>query len=221
MDIGRAFSYMFDDEDWAQKVLLGALLSIIPIIGPFYALGFATEVIRNIIQGRAPLLPDITEDFGGKLLKGLLVWIIQIIYILPTIIVGAITGGIGGLATAAMEGSGDAASSVPIAISICGGFISFLVGVACGLFIPYAWSSYAETGEFGAAFNLSKIFAMIKANIGPTLLVLLIAGLAGAIVAPLGLIVCIIGAIFTQFYVQLLTAFLYGSLYQDAQAKTL
>ena len=170
-----------------------------------------------MIQGRAPLLPDITEDFGGKLLKGLLVWVITVIYFFPLIVVTSFSGLIVAVTgeTLEMESAGFIVSGC------CVGLASLVLGVAGGIFLPYAWGSYAETGKFGAAFQIGKLFGMIKANIGPTLLALLIIWLANMIIAPIGSIVCIIGVIFTQFYVQLITAFLYGSLYQDAQAKTL
>ena len=32
MDIGKAFSFVFEDERWVSKVLLGGLFMIIPIV---------------------------------------------------------------------------------------------------------------------------------------------------------------------------------------------
>ena len=61
MDIGRSFSYILEDEDWWKKVLIGGLLTLIPIIGPFYGLGYLLEAIKNVISGREVPLPEALE----------------------------------------------------------------------------------------------------------------------------------------------------------------
>ena len=32
MDIGKAFTYMFDDEEWVQKLVIGGLLTLVSVI---------------------------------------------------------------------------------------------------------------------------------------------------------------------------------------------
>ena len=63
MDIGRSFTYVLDDDEWWKKVLLGGLLSLIPIVGPLYAIGYVLEVISNVIGGRETPLPEAVENF--------------------------------------------------------------------------------------------------------------------------------------------------------------
>jgi len=40
MDFGKAFSFVFEDEDWIKKIGVGGLISLIPVIGVFLVLGW-------------------------------------------------------------------------------------------------------------------------------------------------------------------------------------
>jgi hypothetical protein len=219
MDISRALAYITDDEDWLKKLLIGGLLSLIPIIGQIWALGYATLVLKNIIEGRESPLPDLIEDFGDKLVQGLLVSIMMIVYFLPLILVATFMGIAIGLATAGAADA-DIGSAVAAILGSCTGLISLALGIIAGLFIPYAWSLYAESGQFGDAFKLSVIWNMIKGNVGQTLLTLLVVIVLGIIASSVGSAICGIGVTFTGFYAQLVTSFLYAKLYRQAQAKT-
>ena len=219
MDISRALAYITDDDDWLQKLLIGGLLSLIPVVGQIYALGYATQVLKNIIQGQESPLPDLTEDFGNKLLQGLIVAAIMLIYFLPLVLIAG-TSGIG-IALMANAADADVAGVLAAITGSCVGLLALILGIAAGVCLPYAWSGYAESGQFGEAFKLSKIFAMIKANVGPTLLTLLVVVLVGVVASSVGSVACGIGMAFTTFYARLVTSFLYGKLYRQAQAKTL
>jgi hypothetical protein len=219
MDISRALAYITDDEDWLQKLLIGGLLSLIPVVGQIYALGYATAVLKNIIAGKETPLPDLTEDFGGKLLQGLLLWLITVIYFLPLIVIAGSSGI--GIAVVAGAADADVAGILAAITGSCVGLIALVLGIVSGLFLPYAWAIFAETGQFGEAFKLNKILEMIKANLGQTLLVLLVAAVVGAVAGSIGTAVCAIGVAFTTFYARLVSSFLYGKLYLQAKAKTL
>lgn len=219
MDISRALAYITDDEDWLQKILIGGLLSLIPIVGQIWALGYATVVLKNIIEGRESPLPDLIEDFGEKLIQGLLVSIMMVIYFLPLILIAAIFGTGIGIVTAG-AGERDIAGVLAAILGSCLGLLVLVLAIIAGLFIPYAWAKYAESGQFGDAFKLDPILNLIKANVGQTLLTLLVVMIVGAIANSVGTAVCGIGVAFTGFYSYLVTSFLYGRLYLQAQAKT-
>jgi hypothetical protein len=94
-----------------------------------------------------------------------------------------------------------------------------VLAILIGLFIPFAWGRYAESGQFGAAFKFGEIFKQLKDNLGPTFIAILLSAAVGIAAGIVGSILCGIGLIFTGFYAQLVTAFLYGSLYRQAKAK--
>jgi uncharacterized membrane protein len=86
MDFGKAFTFVFEDEDWLKKIALGGLLSLIPVIGIFLVIGYGFEVTKRVIKGDAEVLPD-WSDFGGYLTKGFLVFLIVFVYMLPVFLI--------------------------------------------------------------------------------------------------------------------------------------
>jgi hypothetical protein len=78
---------------------------------------------------------------------------------------------------------------------------------------------YAVTGEFGAAFRIGELFALIKKNIGGYIVVMLLSWVAG-LIGGLGEIACLIGVVFTMFYAVLVIAHLYGQYYRFAEGGT-
>jgi hypothetical protein len=217
MDIGRSFSYITEDEDWWKQVLIGGLLTLIPVIGPLYGMGYMVQVIKNVIEGREVPLPDALEDFGDKLLKGLILTVIMFIYALPIIVI-ATCSGIGlGIFTDAIRDP-DAANAVGTVWGVCFGCLGVVYGVLLGLVAPFVYATYADTGDLGAALKLGRIWGMLQANIGPAFIVLLVTILAGLLAVVAGLILCGIGLFATSFFANLVIAHLYGSLY--AQSKS-
>ena len=89
------------------------------------------------------------------------------------------------------------------------------------LFVPFVWAQYATTEKFGDAFQLGKIFGMLKDNIGPAFIVMIVVGAAGFVASLAGTLLCGVGLIFASFYVQLVSAFLYGLLYNKARTAVL
>lgn len=223
MDIGRSFTYITEDQDWIKKVLLGGLISLIPIVGQLFILGYLLQVIQNVIAGREVPLPEL-GDFGVRLVKGFMLWLVVLIYSLPLIIISACAN-VGNLAPA-LAGNADpdtvnVITTVLAVLSACFGCLSLLYAILMGLMLPFAFGRYAETEQFGDAFQLGKVFEMLKNNIGPAIITLLVVGLASAVAGVVGMIACIIGLIFTAFYAQLVMAFLYGSLYRKAKSTVL
>lgn len=223
MDIGRSFTFVTEDEDWLRKVLIGGLISLIPIVGQLYMAGYALQVIKNTIEGRAVPLPEVTEDFGEKLLKGLLAVLIAIILFLPVIIVGSISG-IGSAILGGAFADTQAAETAGTLMALwgtCFGCVTFVLSLAISLLLPFAWGKYAESGQFGDAFKLGELFSMLKNNLGPAIIAILVSAAAGIVAGIAGTILCGIGFFFTGFYAQLITAFLYGSVYREAKTKAL
>ncbi len=215
MDIGRSFSYITEDEEWWKKVLIGGLLTLIPVIGPFYGIGYMIEALRNVIDGRELPLPEALEGFGDKLVRGLLASVILFIYCLPLIIIGSCAGG-GAAAFSGGIGDRDTADLSAAIWGVCFGCLSVVLGLAVGLLAPFVLATYAATGEFGAALKVGTILPMMWKNIGPAFVVLLVVALAGVIAAIAGTLLCGIGLFATAFYAQLVTASLYGTLYLKA-----
>jgi hypothetical protein len=56
MDIGKAFSFPFEDDDWLTKLFLGAVVSIVPILNFAWG-GYTVDILRNVIDGVPRPLP--------------------------------------------------------------------------------------------------------------------------------------------------------------------
>ena len=84
MDIGKAFGFVFEDEKWVSKVLLGGLFFLIPIVN-FAVIGYMLKVAQNVAQGNPRPLPEWGGgEFGNHFMRGLHGIVIQIVYQLPT-----------------------------------------------------------------------------------------------------------------------------------------
>jgi hypothetical protein len=77
--------------------------------------------------------------------------------------------------------------------------------------IPAVLIRYAEVGEFMAGFRFGEVFSIITANIGSYIVVLLLMWVA-SFVGQLGILLCVIGVIFTSFWSYLVGGNLMGQL---------
>ncbi len=217
MDIGRSFTYMFEDQDWLKKILIGGVVNLIPIVN-LAATGYFIETIRNTAEGQELPLPEWGEDFGGKFMKGLMAGIAGFLYALPImLVVGLVIGLTAVLAGASDE---DVAATGATICSMIGYCLMFVYMILLMLFLPAATVRYALTEQFGAFFRFGEIFALIKANIGGYIIALVVALLAGLVAQIVGGIACGIGIFFTLMWAMLVGANLLGNLVREAQPAT-
>jgi hypothetical protein len=45
MDVGRAFAFTFEDQDWLKKIAVVAIISLIPVIGQLWLLGWSSKLL--------------------------------------------------------------------------------------------------------------------------------------------------------------------------------
>jgi Protein of unknown function (DUF4013) len=200
MDLGKAFGFVFEDEKWVSKVLLGGLFLIIPIVN-FAVIGYMLKVAQNVAQGSPRPLPEWGE-FGDHFIRGLHGIAIQIVYQLPTLIVYGVffcvilaAGGASG-----SDRSGDGVGAIG-ALGLCLLPLIFILALA-GAFLSYvAAGRYVATNTLSEAFKFSAVIASARGNLGTWLMLLLVVILAG-FVGSLGAIACGVGALFTSFYAQ-------------------
>lgn len=210
MDIGRTISYIFEDEKWVTKVLIGGLVLMIPIIGQLVLIGYMLKTAQNVARGVERPLPEWGE-FGDILMRGLYGFIISLVYMLPYIIVyGIFACAMGGF-SAAMEGNEDPSALI-------GGLacvmmpIMLLLAFLGGLMSYAGWARYIATDQLSEAFKFGEVFAMVRNNLGLFLMAVVVVGILSSIVAMLGIIAIFIGMFFTMFIAYLMQGHALGQL---------
>ncbi len=207
MDIGKAFTFPFDDEDWVKKLIIGAVLLIIPIVN-FITFGYMIRTMRNVAEGRAKPLPE-WDQWGDDFMKGLMVVLAAFIYSLPIILVNGLTAILGAIASSANSEGVQGVMALCTTVLSC---LSGLWGLVVGIFVPAAVVKYAQEGEFGSFFKFSEIFAWIRDNIKDYIIAVLVI-IVARILASLGVIACGIGILFTMFWATVTMGHILGQLW--------
>ena len=209
-DLIRAIKRPFTD---LNKLGIGVLLLMIPylnIITSFFVKGYRLEVARTA-SGKKLDMPR-WENFWSLFLKGLLSWIIGIIYILPGIILILISAGNiiyqiiqSGLNQGAILGNSltnqllqnsllQNTSMIPVFI------IGVLITLLGAYLTPLAIVRYSEKYKFKSSFDLGLVFK--KAFTGKYFLAMLASGVYTVVVS---LIVITISLGYATLNIQYLT----------------
>jgi hypothetical protein len=218
MDIGKSFTYVFEDPKWMMKVLIGGIVLLIPIVN-FAVYGFMLTTLKNVADGQANPLPE-WSDFGAHFMKGLYAAVGVIVYLLPGIVViccaQVLTIGLSTVAGAA--GGNDAGGTVAGIVGILG---LCLMCIAYLYIFVAALTMYAPLTRFAMSANQLSLFwdfrgnlAFIQKNLTNYIIALLITFVA-AFVAEFGIILCIVGVLFTLFWSTLVAANVFGQLWKN------
>ncbi len=176
VDVKRALTYPFKDDNWIVKIIIGA----IPFINPFFSIGYAFEVFKQALNNKAELTMPEWDEWGGYFKSSIMIILIYLVYMLIPIILYAIGASvmIGGAAIGSETSSGGGIGTAGTIAMIIGGliyFVGFVFAVILGLMIPMALANYAKNDErFGAIFQLGVIIKNIFSIIGDYLLTFLV-----------------------------------------------
>ncbi len=217
MDIGKAFSTVFDDESWLVKTLIGGVLSLIPFVGQILVYGYSMELMHDVMHGRERL-PE-WDDWGGKLVKGILAFVIYFVYSLPIVVLGGCFGLLMGVLGAAEAER--AISAIGPVSSICLGSLSLLYGIFLALTLPTALGRYLETDDLGAAFRFVEVVGLTRDYLGGWIVVLLVSLVISIVAGLVGVVLCGVGTLFTSFLATAIIAYLWGDAYRQARAGSL
>ncbi len=147
--LGDAFEYT--KEALVDKWMRWLILIIGSIIFPI-TLGYTLRVYRG-----EPTPPD-PQDWVAVFIDGIKLFIVELIWALPVIIVAVIV--FGGSAALLMSGS-DAATAAGVGGILLGILLVLVVGIIVSLFAAMGAVRFARTDSFGEAFNFSAILAHI------------------------------------------------------------
>jgi hypothetical protein len=192
IDLGKAFGFVFEDEQWIGKVLIGGLISIIPIVN-FAIFGWMIQIARSVSQGNSASLPN-WGDFGRYFMDGLLYIVIAIVYAIPMFLLMCI-----GVLPVALLGGDEAAAGAAILMVMCLMLLAVALGLVLSVITTAAVIRFIETGSLGAAFQFGEVLSMVRSDTKSWLIIWLY-GILFGIVAQIGSSIFIIGLLFTYPY---------------------
>jgi hypothetical protein len=204
MDFGRSFTYVFEDEKWVQKIFIGGLIFLIPIIN-IAVLGYLIDTLRRAKEGRVPVLPD-WNDFFDHFKNGLLLAAGILVYAFIPILLIVFGVGFSYLKDFFSRGVQMVQPATGLATLLV--LFAFLYFIALLLILPAIYLHFASKQSFGALFELGSIFNLIRADTSNYVLCLiniLIAGFVSAIVTNIPFIGWIL-SVFAGFYANLVVA---------------
>jgi hypothetical protein len=218
MDFGKAFGFVFEDEEWIKKILVGALISLVPVVGQFVVFGWGLAVLRNVQEGRSRPLPDWGE-FGEFLAAGAKYWVVTMVYAIPILIlicpvtITSVVPALGG-------GSEDLTPILGGVAAILGiGLVCLMAayGVLMALLMPALQIRFAETGEIGPCLRFGEVFGYMRRNIGPIFVAVLVATVAGgALVSLVGGVTLGLLALPASVWATAFSSHLYGQIARDS-----
>jgi hypothetical protein len=197
IDWGKGFTVLFEDREWVGKTLIGGiflLLSIV-LIGIPFVFGYILEFARNVIERRSPVLPE-WDNMGDKFTKGLVFTIIIIIF---SLIFGVVI--------------------FLLALIPCLGWIAgVIISILFSFVYPFLLCEYAVTNNFSAVFNFERMFNFIGNQVVNILIAIILTIVIG-IIGSLGIILLLIGIIFTSFWAVIGSTYFYAEVYRVWLAK--
>src|SRR5512138_617765 len=127
LDFSQALTFQFKDPRWGRKLLLAALISLIPLIGQAVVLGWSLAITRQVIEAETGSLPEM--DFANDFLRGIKAWGLGLIYLVPALLLAAPLGL--GLGITLAAGDGRAATFwLLTGLCLLAGFLIYGLGFA-------------------------------------------------------------------------------------------
>ncbi len=170
MDIGKPFSFQFEDNQWISKLGIGAIVSAIPILN-FAWSGYMVGILRNVMNGvknPLPVLLIICLPLGFFAVSGVLSGSNELQDL------SEIIAGVGGVAFFGL---------------LC---LFTLYGLILSVVYPAILVIFSREGTFASCFKFQEIFGIIGKNPGPFFTAWLISFLGGIGV---GLIIGFVSAV--------------------------
>ncbi|RME85173.1 MAG: DUF4013 domain-containing protein [Caldilineae bacterium] len=212
MDIGRSVSFVFEDETWIEKVVIGGLIGVATLLlswtiigaiaGAALITGYALELLRNVRRDKPQPLPE-WDNWGDKIVEGLRVMVAGLIWALPLLIVG-----IPVFIVLALSGD----SNFAAVLGLCFSCLSALYGIFLALVSPGIYIRLAETQRLSAALRFSEIVNFTRENLSDVIIAVIVVLAVSLVASIVGFVLCLVGIFFTSFWTTLVQSHLYAQI---------
>ena len=209
MDYGKAFGYFTEDKDWINKFIIGALLSIIPIVN-FLAVGYMLRIIDA--EPEEKILP-LWEDWGTLFKNGFFLSLTFLIYGIPIIIAVSVAVAFLIPLLIAVDKS-SATSAISIIMLVTSGIFILIYAIILGILSPAIVLTFNKNKSLKEALGLGEILKTTRQHFKEIIITVLILwavslGIGTLAQFPiLGFFIAIAGT----FYSRLITGNLYSQL---------
>jgi hypothetical protein len=170
LDAERSFTFPFEDQEWPNKLGLGAVISSVPILN-FAWTGYMLGILRNVMNNAPEPLPT-WDDLDRKFSDGLLLFAAGVVYALPVLIALFLPLSIA--AYSILVSGNSNLQDIGRVITGAGGVLFYglvcglvLYGVGLSIIYPAILVVYAREGTFVSCFKLGQAFKMVSRNIAP------------------------------------------------------
>jgi hypothetical protein len=207
MDVGRALTFPFDDEEALPKFVVGSLMMAVGMVVPFIPLGYQVHVARGVMRGKRRPLPGAGE-LGELVTEGFMAFIALVAYTLPLALFGCMMGVMGDVL-----GSSDLGGLLFLCLACClSGFV-LLYALIAGALFTMGIIRFCETGNFVEFVRIGSLWADVREHLGTLvglLVYLVIFGFVVLLLAPFSVIACGVGLLVLMFYAAVVSGYLYG-----------
>lgn len=184
--VGEAFGFPFRDPAWIGKIVVQALILIIPIVGLIAMAGWMLITFDNLRAGRKELAPA-----GFHLSRGIGLFGAWLIYAIVLSIPGAILNGIGGGMNANHSFAGSGFTGLGSLLNLAAELLLYFL-------LPSIIVMTYHHG-FSGGMDVLGVWRLATSNLNNSVIAGLVMFVAG-IIAALGIIVCCVGVFFTGAY---------------------
>ena len=205
--IAEAFTWPFRDPDWLPKLLIIALILLVPIVGAINGIGWMLASLDRLRAGEDRLAPANFSHLG----RGIRLFAVEVIYAICIGLVALVIF-LPAVALAVQQGQGSANSAL-IAGAIFLNLLGFSAITVLSLALTFATPAIVlatDSGGIGRGIRVGAVLRRSRMNLSHTL----IAGLmliAASFVGSLGAALCGIGIVVTSAYALAMQAWIIRS----------
>jgi hypothetical protein len=194
VDITRAFSYAFDDKEWASKLAIVAIIALasaittpilMGLVGWAALLGYYVELVRNLRDGHTTPLPR-WDNYALKITRGASVLTAVFVYSLPNVLIGCCVA-----TTSSFWGDNFTGSFIGFGTICCLMPIILIYNLITWPMLALGMARYAEEHNIGVFFQFGDLFSTIRQNLNPTLQWAFYTFIANLLIGIIGAVPCI------------------------------
>lgn len=202
-----AFSWPVRDSEWLTKLLIIAVILLIPIAGAINGLGWMLATLDRLRAGNETLAPANLSYMG----RGIRLFVVNIVYGLAIVLIAAAIY-VPALLIASGQSQGSANPAL-VSLAILLSLLAFSVATLGTLALNFALPSIVlatDRDGIPGGLRVSAVLRLSRINTANTLiagLMLIAAGFVGS----LGIVLCGIGVLFTSAYALAMQAWIIRS----------